>query len=222
MKIPLKQYVHLLAAYLKPQQSRVIWLALTLFGSIALQILNPQLLGYFIDTAVSGGAQHALLTAALLFIGIALLTQVMSVAATYFGENVAWSATNALRVDLAEHCLRLDLSFHKSRTPGELLERVDGDVNALSRFFSQLVIHILGNGILLLGILIVLFFENWLAGATLSVFSLIALTLLLGLHSFAIPLWAAYRQMSAEFFGFLGEQLSCYAAKFNKQHYPYF
>lgn len=207
MKIPLKQYVHLLAAYLKPQQSRIIWLALTLLSSIALQILNPQLLGYFIDAAVSGGSQQALLTAALLFIGIALLTQVMSVAASYFGENVAWSATNALRVDLAEHCLRLDLSFHKSRTPGELLERVDGDVNALSRFFSQLVIHILGNGILLFGILIVLLCENWLAGTSLSIFSLIALTLLLGLHSFAIPSWAAYRQMSAEFFGFLGEQL---------------
>lgn len=207
MNIPLKQYARLLADYLQPQRSRVIWLALTLLGSIALQILNPQLLGYFIDTAVSGGSPQALLTAALLFIGIALLTQVMSVAATYFGENVAWSATNALRVDLAEHCLRLDLSFHKSRTPGELLERVDGDVNALSRFFSQLVILVFGNGILLLGILIVLFWENWLAGATLSVFSLIALTLLLGLHSFAIRPWAAYRQMSAEFFGFLGEQL---------------
>lgn len=72
MKIPLKQYVHLLGEYLKPQQSRVIWLAIALLGSIALQILNPQLLGYFIDTAVSGGSQHALLTAALLFIGIAL------------------------------------------------------------------------------------------------------------------------------------------------------
>lgn len=208
MQIPLKQYASLLAHYLKPQQGRVIWLAIALLGSIALQILNPQILGYFIDTAVSGGSQQKLLIAAFLFIVIAILTQVLTIAATYFGETVAWTATNALRLDLAKHCLHLDLSFHKSHTPGELLERVDGDVNLLSRFFSQLVIHVLGNGILLFGILIILFIENPLAGASLSLFSLMALTLLLGVQSFAVVPWTDYRQMSADFFGFLGEHLA--------------
>lgn len=208
MQFPLKQYRDLLADYLKPQLNHVLWLTLTLLGSIALQILNPQLLGYFIDAARAGGSTQALLMAALLFTGVALLTQMLTVAATYFGENVAWTATNALRADLVEHCLRLDLSFHKSHTPGELLERVDGDVTTLSRFFSQLVIHVLGNGILLGGILIALFFEDWRAGLSLSLFSLIALSLLLSLRSFAVMPWAEYRQMGAEFFGFLGEHLA--------------
>ena len=30
----------------------------------------------------------------------------------------------ALRADLAEHCLRLDMSFHNAHTPGEMIERV--------------------------------------------------------------------------------------------------
>ncbi|BAY48437.1 ABC transporter ATP-binding protein [Scytonema sp. HK-05] len=155
MKIPLKQYWNLLVEYLKPQLSRIVWLAITLLGSIGLQILNPQILRYFIDTAVGGGSQQGLFTAALLFTSVALVTQALGVAATYFGENVAWTATNALRADLAEHCLKLDLSFHKSRTPGELVERVDGDVNALSQFFSHFTIRVLGNVILLSGVLVV-------------------------------------------------------------------
>lgn len=208
MQIPLKQYTDLLAHYLAPQRGRVLGLMIALFGSIGLQILNPQILSYFIDTAVSGGSQQQLIIAALLFIGLALLTQILTVIATYLGETVAWIATNALRFDLAKHCLSLDLSFHKSHTPGELLERVDGDVNLLSRFFSQLVIHVFGNGILLIGILIVLFVENAIAGTSLTLFSLIALSLLLGLQSFAIAPWAEYRQISAEFFGFLGEHLT--------------
>lgn len=118
MKIPLKEYWTLLVDYLSPQQGRVAWLAITLLSSIGLQILNPQILRYFIDTAIAGGSEQALFAAALLFTGVALVTQVLAVAATYFGENVAWTATNALRADLAEHCLKLDLSFHKSRTPG--------------------------------------------------------------------------------------------------------
>lgn len=208
MQFPLKQYRDLLADYLKPQLGRVLWLALTLLGSIGLQILNPQLLGYFIDAATAGRSPQTLLTAALLFIGVALLIQLLTVTVTYFGENVAWTATNALRADLVEHCLRLDLSFHKSHTPGELLERVDGDVTMLSRFFSQLVIHVVGNGILLGGILIALFFEDWRAGLSLSIFSLMALTLLLSLRLFAVMPWAEYRQVGAEFFGFLGEHLA--------------
>jgi ABC-type multidrug transport system fused ATPase/permease subunit len=207
MNIPLKQYVHLLADYLKPQQGRVIWLAITLLGSIALQLLNPQILGYFIDTAVAGGASQTLLIAALLFISIAIVTQFLAVSATYLGENVAWTATNALRVDLVEHGLNLDLSFHKARTPGELVERVDGDVNTLSRFFSKFTLHVLGNLILLFGILVVLFYKDWRAGFCLSAFALTALILLVRLRAYAIPPWVRYRQISAEFFGFLGEHL---------------
>jgi ATP-binding cassette subfamily B protein/ATP-binding cassette subfamily C protein len=207
MNIPLKQYVHLLADYLKPQQSRVIWLAITLLSSIALQLINPQILGYFIDTAVAGDASQNVTFAALLFIALAIVMQVLAISATYLGENVAWTATNALRADLVEHCLHLDLSFHKSRTPGELVERVDGDVNSLSQFFSKFTIHVLGNLILLFGILVVLFFEDWRAGFCLTAFALTSLIILLRLRSYAISPWANYRQISAEFFGFLGEHL---------------
>jgi len=203
----LQQYRHLLGQYLKPQLGRVMWLAIALLGSIGLEILNPQILGYFIDAVVSGQSQQTLISAALLFMGIAIIKQVLSVLASYFGETVAWTATNALRFDLVQHCLGLDLSFYQSRTPGELLERVDGDVNAISRFFSQLIIHVLGNGLLLFGILAVLFFENALAGFSLTLFSLLALSVLLSIRGFAVKPWAQYRQLSAEFFGFVGEHL---------------
>lgn len=207
MNVPIKQYAKLLGGYLKPQQGRVALFAVALLTSIGLQVLSPQILGYFIDTSIAGASGQVLFIAALLFIGAAFLTQLLSVVATYLGENVAWTATNALRADIVEHCIQLDLSFYKSRTSGELLERVDGDVNVLSRFFSQLAIHTLGNGILLVGILVALFFENWLAGVSLTLFSLVALTILLSLHSFAVAPWTTYLQISAEFFGFIGEHL---------------
>ncbi|MCU0527804.1 MAG: ABC transporter ATP-binding protein, partial [Elainella sp. Prado103] len=212
MNLSLKQYGNLLAHYLKPQKGRVAWLAITLLGSIGLQLLNPQILGYFIDTAVtqttSAHTSPALLIAALVFIAIALLTQILAVIATYLSETVAWIATNALRSDLIAHCLHLDLSFHKAHTPGGIIERVDGDVTALSRFFSQFTIYVLGNLLLLIGILIVLFYEDWRAGFCLTLFALIALVILVRLNSYAVSPYAAYRQTSAEFFGFLGERLA--------------
>jgi ABC-type multidrug transport system fused ATPase/permease subunit len=208
MKLPLKQYWNLLVDYLKPQQTRVVWLAIALFSSIGLQILNPQILRYFIDTAMAGGSEQTLFVAALLFTSIALITQVLSVLATYLSENVAWTATNALRADLTQHCLSLDLSFHKLHLPGELVERIDGDVNALSSFFSQLVIYVLGNVVLLLGVLAVLFYEDWRAGLGFTLFSFTTLVILVRLRLIAIRYWTIYQRVSAEFFGFVAEHLA--------------
>ena len=213
MKLALRQFAlnpstRLLGRYLKPQRLRVIALASALFATIALQLINPQILRYFIDTALNQGTGPTLLKSALLFIGIALVTQGLTLMTTYLGETVAWKATNSLRTDLVAHCLHLDLSFHKARTPGELVERVDGDVTTLARFFSRFAIYILGNGLLLVGILTVLWLEDWRAGLSLTLFALTALSSLMRLHRFALPAWMAFRQLSAEFFGFLGEHLA--------------
>ena len=80
--------------------------------------------------------------AAGLFLGIAFVVQLLGILQTYLGTNIAWTATNGLRGDLAAHCLRLDMSFHKSRTPGELIQRVDGDVAALGNLFSHFLTQI--------------------------------------------------------------------------------
>lgn len=203
----LKDYRHLLAAYLAPQWTRVIMLAILLCGDIALQLVNPQLLRIFIDSITSNDVQAGVLGLAALFIGVALLQQVVKIVATYFSERVGWTATNALRVDLAQHLITLDMGFHKRHTPGELIERVDGDVTALANFFSQFIIKILGNLLLLLGVLVVLLFQDWRAGLALTLFTIIALLLIGSVRNIAVNRWKAFRQTSAELFGFLEERL---------------
>jgi len=189
MKIPLGQYWALLVNYLKPQWLRVLALAVLLSASIGLQLVNPQVLRYFIDTAKTGGALRSLAGAGLLFVGVALVNQVLSVTAMYTGENVGWTATNALCRDLTMHCLRLDMSFHKSHTPGEMIERLDGDVTALATFFSQFVIHVGGNVVLLVGVLIALSRADWRVGLAFAVFALVALLLLNSTRDLAVPHW---------------------------------
>lgn len=208
MNISLRQYLALLTSYLKPQRIRVVLLAVLLLSSIGLQLLDPQILRYFIDTAIAGGSLNTLATAALIFLGIALAQQLGAVLAAYISENIGWTATNALRVDLVAHCLRLDLSFHKTRQPGELIERIDGDVMALANFFSRFVVGVFGNLLLLVGVLALLFREDWRVGATIAIFAFLALYSLMRLRARAVPHWMAMREMSAKFFGFLGEHLA--------------
>jgi ABC-type multidrug transport system fused ATPase/permease subunit len=195
-------------AYLSPQWGQVLALAIALGGSIILQVLNPQILRYFIDTAMAGGPQTILVWLALGFMAIAVVRQGLEIIATYFSETVAWTATNNLRLNLARHTLNLDLTFHKSHSPGELAERIDGDVDALARFFSQFVLQVLGNGLLVAGILAVLWFEQWQAGLGLTLFALLALGILGQLQSLAVGPWQVYRGISADFYGFITEYLA--------------
>jgi ATP-binding cassette subfamily B protein/ATP-binding cassette subfamily C protein len=109
MNVPLLQYRRLLLDYLRPQQARVIGLGGLLLANILLQLVNPQIVRSFLDQAMAGAAMNVLTTLAVIFIIIALVQQVVAVGATYLGENVAWTATNLLRYDLARHCLRLDM-----------------------------------------------------------------------------------------------------------------
>jgi ATP-binding cassette, subfamily B, bacterial len=207
MNASLTRHRNLLLGYLRPQWPQVLLLAVLLLSGIGLELLNPQILRGFIDTAAQGGAIAQLTRAALLFIGVALIQQLVTVVATYLSQSVGWTATNALRSDLLAHCLGLDMAFHKAHTPGELIERVDGDVTALATFFAQFVILVLGNVLLLIGVLALLFREDWRVGAALTLFTLIALVLLRRSSEFAIPALIEERAASATLFGFLEERL---------------
>ncbi len=183
-------------------------LAVILCGTIGVQVVTPLVASRFIDQATSGGALRELITLALLTMGLALAGQGMAVAETYVAENVSWTATNALRADLLAHLLRLDTSFHTAHTPGELIERVDGDVATLARFFSRFVVYVLGNAVLVVGVLVLLSHVDWRIGLGVSLFVVLALTAMLRIRVVATPSWAAERQASAGFYGFLGEYLA--------------
>ena len=208
MKIPLKEYYDILVKYLRQQRGRFVLLAVLMLTSIGLQVVNPQIMRYFIDAAKQGATGRALLYAAVLFIGIAIIQQVLSVWATYTGEYVAWVATNELRSDLAEHCLDLDMDYHNDRSPGEFIERIEGDSLEFSNFFSQLVLLVVGNALLMLGILIAFYLVNWRLGVIFTFFAAVTLIALNKIRNVAVPFQKAFRDANTELFGFLEERLA--------------
>jgi ABC-type multidrug transport system fused ATPase/permease subunit len=208
MNISFKSYWNLLADHIRPQKGRFILLAVLLFGSIGLRIFAPQIMRSFIDSALAGEALKTLTWTAIAFIGIALIQQVVTVGVKYLGENVAWTATNDLRAELAWHALNLDMRFHNDHTPGELIERIDGDVTELATFFSQFALNLVANGLLLIGILVALFIEDWRAGLAFTVYSIATIVILGKVRNIAVPHQKARREAEAQLYGFIEEQLA--------------
>jgi ABC-type multidrug transport system fused ATPase/permease subunit len=205
--IPVRAYWSLLNEYLRPLRGRVVLLGSLLFTGIAFQVINPQLIRRFLDRASVGADLSELLALAAGFTLLAVGHQLLNVAATYFAEQVGWTATNEMRARLAAHVLDLDMGFHKTTTPGELIERIDGDVTTLSNFFSRFVIYVVGNLVLVIGVLALLWREAFEVGLGITIFAVAALFLMIRIQAFAIPWWRQVRARNAEFFGFVGEQL---------------
>jgi len=202
-------YLALFRRYVAPQWRRTALLAVVLLAAIGLQLVGPQLLRSFIDSAIGGAALDTLVTIALAFVGVAVVTYLLGAWAVYVGEDLGWTATNALRADLALHLLQLDLTFHKTRTPGELIERVDGDVTALAAFFSRFVVNVLGNLALLVGILVLVAREDLRAGLALTAFAIVAVLVMAGpLRNIAVKQWQRVREVSAQMYGFISERLA--------------
>lgn len=207
-KVSLRQYAELLLRYAVRQKRLFFITGILLLGNIGLQLANPQILRYFIDEATQGSPLNRLLAAAGLFIVIALVQQVVSVLTTYASGRLGWISTNSLRSDLAGHALRLDMSFHNEHTPGEMIERIDGDANQLGQFFSSLVVHMLESTLLLAGILVLLFREDWRAGLALSVFTGVVLTILLSMRNIAVGRYRRTQEAVANAFGFIEERVA--------------
>ncbi len=203
--IPIRQYWNLLHRYLRHRRGRVGALAVTLSTGIALQVAAPQFIKAFIDRAVAGTPAATLIPIALLFLAVSLVHQVLAVIATWLAENVGWEATNELRRDLAAHLLRLDMGFHKRHSPGEMVERVDGDVTALSNFFGQFAVQVVGNGVLVVAVLVLVAVESILIGIALAALSAGAFGLMSAMQRLASEWWRHVRAQRARFFGFVGE-----------------
>lgn len=207
MSLPLNAYYTLLHTYLWPQWRQLMGLAFLLLSGIVLQLLPPQLMRQFLDRATAGGALEPLAWLAGLVIVVVLVQQLCAVGAAYLGEAVAWTVTNQLRIDLFRHCLHLDLTFHNAHTPGELIERLDGDVTTLANFFSKLVVLILGNVLLLIGVLVLLMQTDWRLGVVGGLLALVLLLLLARLRNLGVPHAAAHRQANADLYAYLEERL---------------
>jgi ABC-type multidrug transport system fused ATPase/permease subunit len=201
-------YRSALMTYLAPQRGRVGLLFAVLAGSIGLQLAVPQILRRFIDSSLAGAGTGALTGAGIAYLAVGLVNQALDAATTYLGADVGWKATNAVRRDLAEHLLGLDMGFHTGTTPGEVIERVDGDVTAVSQFLSRFTVTLLGAFLLLGGVLVVAWLESAWMGAALTGYVVCIGALLVRMRHLAVSAAEEERETSARLYGFVEERLA--------------
>jgi subfamily B ATP-binding cassette protein MsbA len=91
------------------------------------------------DQVFLAGDQSALWWVGLVILGIFLVRAGASVIQKVILTRISQQSEADMRGDLLSHLMRLDVSFHQVNAPGTLMQRVIGDVSAVSQVWNAII-----------------------------------------------------------------------------------
>ncbi|MBI5300489.1 MAG: ABC transporter ATP-binding protein [Chloroflexi bacterium] len=145
-----------LLAYLRPHWQRMIVAAILVLISSGLTLAAPYLIKIAIDQAIAQNDAASLLRVALaltaVFVGNYAATAGMQYLLSWVGHQVL--AT--LRAQLFRHLQNLSLGYHNTHIVGVTISRVISDVSVINDLLSQGLITLVGDTIVLIGIVVVM------------------------------------------------------------------
>ena len=197
-----------LAELLRPDASRWALVLLVVTASAGLAIVGPLIVRRIVDEAEGGTTTSDVLTLAAGYLLIAVLMQVAAVVIAWSATTVAWRTTNGLRLRMTRHVLGLDHEFHRTHTPGELIQRVDGDITSVSEFFGRVLPRAAAAVVTTLGMLVVLTVLDWRLGLGMAVYLAMAFAVLVRSRHRAVHESSDEMSASARLYGGIEERLN--------------
>jgi ATP-binding cassette, subfamily B, bacterial len=204
---PARSDLGLLAAHLRPERARLAVLGVVLLVAMLAPVAGPVLLGHAVDAALDGQPSDQLVWLAVAFLAVTVGGDALQVVVVWQSVHLAWRVGNRLRLDLVRHALGLDLQWHSRHSAGQLIERLDGDVEAIVTFSSTAVVQLLGNAVLVLGVAVVSLLIDWRVGLLIVGAALVATATMARFRVAAVPAHDAEREVQSHLYGDLEERL---------------
>lgn len=148
-----------LFSYMKPYSKNLLPLAIiTMLIATGVRLAIPIIIGkYMFDFAIGERDMDLLVNLAILITGLYVVSYVANALRirwmNMLGQNVIYD----LRKHLFTHVQGLSHRFFDQRSAGSILVRIMNDINSLQELFTNGVINLLMDFILLIGIVIILF-----------------------------------------------------------------
>ncbi len=183
-----------LLAFLRPYRRRMLLAFALMLVATALTLLSPYLMKVAFDQAIAGGD-----TALLARVSLALAASFAGLYAASAGQRylLSWVGQRVLtdmRARLFRHLQRLGLGYHDTHIVGVTVSRVINDVAVINELLSQGLVTLLGDLLVLGGIIVVMLSMN--ARLALLTFSVMPL-MILATAIFSRHARVAFRQTRA-------------------------
>ena len=148
------------ARYVSPYRASIIAVLLILPLVAACRLAQPWIIKLAIDGHITTGRMEGLETIALAFSGILLIESLLSFAEVFLLQSVGQRVMADMRKELFQHVLNLPVSWFDHVPTGSAVTRLTSDVEVLGEMFASGIITIVGDILLLAGIVSVMLWMN--------------------------------------------------------------
>jgi ABC-type multidrug transport system fused ATPase/permease subunit len=171
-----------LRSVVKPYLPQISVSLLSLAVLTGLSLIVPHIMQQVIDDGISRNNVSFLVRAALLLLGLGLMTAVLNGFQRYISEWIGGRIGYDIRNRLYNHIQGLSFSFHDHAQTGQLISRCIEDVRSVQQFIGSSIVELAQMVFLLFGALGIMLTENWQLTliAVLPIFPLTWLTVRFG------------------------------------------
>jgi len=177
------------ARYAAPYRTAIITVLITIPLVAACRLAQPWIIKQAIDDHITTGRLAGLGGIALAFLGVLLSESLFSFLQVYLLQSVGQRVMADMRQELYHHVMRLPVSWFDRVPTGSAVTRLTSDVEVLGEMFASGIITIVGDVMLLVGIISVMLWMN--LKLSLVTFSILPLLLYVA--------WAFRRRMRKSF-----------------------
>ena len=160
--------------YVAPYRASIITVLLILPLVAACRLAQPWIIKLAIDGHITTGRMEGLETIALAFSGILLIESLLSFVEVFLLQSVGQRVMADMRNELFRHVTNLPVSWFDQVPTGSAVTRLTSDVEVLGEMFASGIITIVGDILLLAGIVsVMLWMDLKLSLVTFSVLPLL-------------------------------------------------
>jgi ATP-binding cassette subfamily B multidrug efflux pump len=148
--------------YVKPYKKTFIWAVVLTILIAVVAPLRPIIIGYTLDQYIFTGNYPGLLNMTLLMLFLLLLQTGLQYSHTLLTNTLGQSAVKDLRINVFNHITKLRLKYFDNTPIGQLITRTVSDMETIAEIFSEGLIMIIGDILMVIVIVGVMLARDWM------------------------------------------------------------
>ncbi|MNK11908.1 putative ABC transporter ATP-binding protein [compost metagenome] len=147
--------------FARKERTLLFFAVIAVFGGALVSRLVPALIGYAIDHGVKGRDYSVFTKVAYVYLALEICRSCFSFMNVYLFQLFGNRMLFHLREALTQHVQRLPLQFFNKTPTGRIVTRVTNDVMSLGELFTEGVISVFTNAVIIVSVVVAMAFISW-------------------------------------------------------------
>ena len=161
--------------YVRPYRNIFAWAVVLTILLALIAPVRPFLIQYTLDHHIMTGDYSGLLNVTILMLVLLVLQSIIQFSHTLLTNLLGQSAIRDLRINVFNHITKLRLKYFDNTPIGQLITRTISDLETIAEIFSEGLIVIIGDILMVIVIIGVMLYKDW----TLTIVVLLPMPLLI-------------------------------------------